>query len=142
MKRGDEAMTLGGRYLAVVVAGFLFDLAITLTLNRFVGLPLTLSAAIGFALVLGLNYLLFEFWVFQRGERAMSAGRLGATVASSLIALSARLIVVEGLSRVAGTESALRAATVVLAGAAASMMVNYLLVSRVFRRTEASADGL
>lgn len=129
----------GGRYLAVVIVGFVVDLAVTLTLNRMLGLPLTPSAGAGFGLALGLNYLLFEFWVFRRSERRLSAGRLGATAVSSLIALSGRLIVVEGLSRLVGTDSALRAAGIVLAGALASMMINYLLVSRVFRRTDAEA---
>ncbi len=129
----------GGRYLAVVILGFVVDLAVTLTLNRMLGLPLTPSAGVGFGLALGLNYLLFEFWVFRRAERGLSAGRLGATVVSSLIALSGRLIVVEGLSRLIGTESTLRAIGIVLAGALASMTINYLLVSRVFRRTDAQA---
>lgn len=136
-----DAVPRGGRYLAVVVMGFVLDLGVTLAMNRLVGLSLTLSAAMGFGLALGLNYLLFEFWVFRRGERGLSGRRLGATVVSSVIALSARLIVVEGLSRLVGTESSLRATAIVLAGALASMAVNYLLVSRVFRPINAGAGG-
>lgn len=121
-----------GRYLAVVVIGFGVDLGLTLLLHRVAGVPLTVAAAIGFTAALGLNYLLFEFWALK-GERArLSAERLAATVASALVALSARLAVIEALRRVIGEADLGRTTAIVLAGALVSMVVNYLLVSAGF----------
>jgi hypothetical protein len=67
------------RYGAVILIGFGFDFGITLALSRRLGLPLELSAAIGFLSALALNYILFEFWVFRGEDSAFSATRLSQT---------------------------------------------------------------
>ena len=82
------------RYGAVILLGFGVDFGITLALSRLVGLPLELSAAVGFLGALALNYILFEFWVFRREDSTFSAPRLLQTVLAAGAALSVRVGVI------------------------------------------------
>ena len=123
------------RYGAVIALGFGIDFAITLTLARLVGLPLMLAAVIGFLTALSLNYILFEFWVFQGREQAFSARRLSQTVLAAGVALSVRVAVIWLVARLLGDSLPDVVATVILA-AGASVLVNYLILRVVFARSQ------
>jgi putative flippase GtrA len=118
------------RYGAVILLGFGIDFGITLALSRLVGLSLELSAAIGFLSALALNYILFEFWVF-RGDSAFSATRLSQTALAAGAALSMRVGIIWLVGKVLGNTLPEVVGTILLA-AGASVLVNYLLLCRVF----------
>jgi putative flippase GtrA len=119
------------RYGAVIALGFGFDFAITLTLARLVGLPLILSAIIGFLTALSLNYILFEFWVFQGRESAFSTRRLAQTLLAAGAAMSVRAAVIWLVARLLGDSLPYVVATVIFA-AGTSVLVNYLILRSVF----------
>ena len=48
------------RFLAVAVAGLILDLAVAWSAARYLGLPLWLAAALGFAVAAAMNYALHE----------------------------------------------------------------------------------
>jgi putative flippase GtrA len=118
----------------VVVLGFCVDLGVALLLRGVFETPLPLAAAGGFIVALSLNYLMFEAWAFRRAGSGLSVGRLAATVGSALIALVVRLAVVASLTALIGEPNTLTAAVIVIAGAVLSLVVNWVLVSRVFPR--------
>ena len=120
------------RYAAVIVLGFGVDLGLTLALNQGVGLPIAQATTIGFLVALGLNYLLFEFWAFAGERSGVSLARIVATAVSAGIALSVRIAVIWVVQRVIGDEGLVRTGAAVLTGALASMVVNYLVVSKAF----------
>jgi putative flippase GtrA len=122
------------RYLGAVVTGFGIDLGLALVLNRWIGLDLTLAAAGGFVAALLVNYLLFEAWVFQSPDSRFSLRRLAATGASALIALSIRLATIAGLTLWIRAPDTLTTAAILVAAAALSLLVNWVLVSRIFNR--------
>lgn len=120
------------RYGTVIVLGFGLDFGLTLALNQALGLPIALATTIGFCIVLGLNYLLFEFWVFAGGRSGVSPIRMAITAASAGLALGVRIAVIWTVQRIIGDESLVRTGAAVLTGALASMVVNYLVVSAAF----------
>ena len=122
------------RYGAVILLGFSVDFGITLALSRLIGLPLELSAAIGFLGALALNYILFEFWVFRSGDSELSRTRLSQTVLAAGAALSVRVTIIWLLRKVLGNTLPEVIGTILLA-AWASVLVNYLLVRLVFARS-------
>ncbi len=130
-------MTRGPRYLAVVVVGFGVDLGLALVLRELFGLPLPLAAAGGFIFALMLNYLLFETWAFRRDRTTLSFRRMAATAASALIALGVRVTAVAILNAIIGAPDAATATAILVAAAALSLLVNWALVSQVFRRHSA-----
>ncbi|MCA3719355.1 GtrA family protein [Brevundimonas sp.] len=130
-------MTRGPRYLAVVVVGFGVDLGLALALRELFGLPLPLAAAGGFMSALVLNYVLFETWAFRRDRTTLSFRRMTATAASALIALGVRITAVAILNSMIGAPDAATAAAILVAAAALSLLVNWALVSHVFRRHSA-----
>lgn len=83
------------RFTTVAVAGLVVDIALAWTLAVPFGLPLTPSAAAGFAAGATVNYLLHETWTFRQGARQLSAtralrylGALGLTLAVRLAAVA------------------------------------------------------
>jgi putative flippase GtrA len=130
-------MTRAPRYLAVVVVGFGVDLGLALGLRELFGLPLALAAAGGFMAALALNYLLFETWAFRRDRTTLSFRRMAATAASALTALGVRVAAVAILNRMVGAPDAGTAAAILVAAAALSLLVNWALVSQVFRKHSA-----
>jgi putative flippase GtrA len=118
----------------VVVVGFGIDLGLALILHRWFGLDLKLSAAGGFGAALAANYLLFETWAFRTPASRLSLRRLGATAASALIALGVRLAAIAGLTLWIRASDMLTAAAILVAAAALSLLVNWVLVSRIFSR--------
>ncbi len=127
------------KYGAVVAFGFGIDFTITLMLSRVFGLCLELSAAIGFLVALAINYPLLEFWVFRAEQSALSAARLSQTALSAGTALTMRVSVIWLAVRIIGKETLPEAVAAVLMGAAASFIVNYLLLRLIFRRAPAPA---
>ncbi len=123
---GDQRL----RFAAVTVAGFGIDFGLTLALSQLTSTPLLLAATAGFLTALACNYLLFEFWAFGRGR--FSAGRMAKVAASAGCALAARLGVIWLAGRLIGREVVGPDVAAILAGAAASVAVNYLVVSKVF----------
>ena len=122
------------RYGVVILLGFGIDFGITLALSRVVGLPLEISAAIGFLTVLALNYILFEFWVFRGVDSAFSATRLSQTVLAAGAALSVRVVVIWLVRQVLGNTLPEVIGTILL-GAGASVFVNLSLLRLVFARS-------
>ena len=125
------SLPANGRYGAVIVLGFGVDFGITLALSRLVGLPLELSAAIGFIGALALNYVLFEFWVFRRENSTFSAPRLLQTALAAGAALSVRVVSFGLSGKILGNSLPEVVATILLA-AGASVLVNYLLLLFIF----------
>ncbi len=123
------------RYGLTIIGGALVDLGGSFALATWAGLPLQLAAAIGFCTALALNYLLFEFWAFAGRHSSISLMRIAKTVAAALVALGVRLVVITALGAVLGASPIEK---LVRLGAAmgASVLVNYAVVSRVFRRID------
>lgn len=128
----NEDLKRRAAYLAVIVAGFGVDFGITLALARLTDVALPFAAVVGFLTALTLNYLLFEFWAFRSDGSRLSASRFARTAASAVVAICIRLTVIYGLGLVVG-DSVVEDGLRVAAGAGASLIVNFLLVSRVFR---------
>lgn len=122
------------RYLIVVAIGFGIDLGLALILNRVFGVDLTLAAATGFTAALLLNYLLFESWAFPQRQIRLSVRRLLATLASAVITLVVRLIAVTGLGLLVDASHGRMAAVVLVLAAGLSLVVNWVLISRIFAR--------
>ncbi|WP_420587415.1 GtrA family protein [Ruegeria sp.] len=126
------------RFTAISGLGLVVDIAVALFLHRVVGLPLWLSATVSFVAVGICNYLIFEFWLFRADGSAVSLRRLGGVLLSAAIAGGARIttiLFIEAYAGEAPTPSALRDALTLLAGAGVSLIVNFVINSRiVFRR--------
>lgn len=126
---GVEGRTL--RYGATVLAGFAIDFATALLLTRLLAVPLPVSAAVGFTVALVFNYVLFELWVFGAGGSRLAALRLRRTAAAAGIALGVRVAAIWLIGRVLGS-SLVETSAMLLVGASASLIVNYLIVRHVF----------
>lgn len=126
-------MNRAPRYLGVVIIGFGVDLAIGMMLRELSGLPLPLAAAGGFTAGLLVNYLLFEAWAFRRERTRLSLRRMAATAASAVTALGVRVAAVTMLNTFIDAADAATAAAMLFAAAALSLLVNWALVSQVFR---------
>lgn len=118
------------RFAAVTAAGFAIDFGLTLALSQLTAAPLVLAAAAGFLTALACNYLLFEFWAFGAGR--LSSARMAGVAISAGLALTTRLGVIWMVQRLIGEDGLGPDVAAILCGAAASIGVNYLLVSRVF----------
>lgn len=123
-------------YLAVIVIGFGVDFGITLALARLAEVALPVAAVAGFLTALVLNYLLFEFWAFRSEGSGFSLARFAKTAASAAVAISVRLMVISSLGLLV-SDSLFEDVFRVGAGAAVSLVVNFMLVSRVFRPRQA-----
>lgn len=128
----NKAQKSEAAYLAVIVIGLGVDFGITLALARLVEVPLPVAAGAGSLTALVLNYLLFEFWAFRSEGASFSLARFAKTAASAAVAVSVRLIVIACLGLFVGG-SLIEDVFRVGAGAAASLAVNYILVSMIFR---------
>lgn len=122
-------------YLAVIVAGFVVDFSVTMAMSRLASVPLEGAAVTGFLVALLVNYVLFEFWAFRAEGARFSGPRLIKTMASAGVALTVRISVIYALGRLLGN-SAIEAALMYAAAVAASLVVNFVLLSRVFRRQD------
>lgn len=82
------------RYLAVVIGGFIVDLAIAWTTHEILGLNLVAAAALGFLVAMCLSYFAHEFWTFRSAQSEVSGRRVVKFVAASGATLSTRLLLV------------------------------------------------
>ena len=126
------------KFVMVSGAGFLLDLAIALGLHENAELPLWLAATISFFVVAGLNYLLFEFWIFRDPGKSFSWVRLAGVLVASIAAAAARVGAILGLTSVYSAliaEGRALSLALLVSGAAVSVVVNYVLNKRlVFAR--------
>ena len=125
------------KYGAVVLIGLGIDFGVTLMLWHIAGLRLELSAAVGYLLALVVNYVAFEFWVFDSEASVFSALRLAQTVLVAGMALSARVGVIWLVQNLLG-RAAREAMAAMLLGYMASVLINYLLLQLVFARQRAA----
>ena len=79
------------KFVAVSGAGFLVDIALALALHERAGLALWLAATISYFAVAGLNYLLFEFWIFRAPGQSFSWARLTGVLMASVVAAGSRI---------------------------------------------------
>ena len=127
------------RFLVVVAAGALIDLAVSMALARGTGAPLPLAAAGGFTAGLTLNYVLFERWVFRRNGQG-SLTRLAATAGAAAAALTVRLVVVGGLALIVARGPVADLLRLAL-GMSVSFSVNFVLVRTIFRTSRPDTDA-
>jgi putative flippase GtrA len=110
------------RFLAVTVLGLVIDLAIAFALNRLLGTPLWLAAAIGFTLAAAVNYVIHQTWSFQSGPHGLSPRRAMLYGGVALLTLAVRVAIVAALDRVLTDNLAL---ATLICGAGASFLVNF-----------------
>ncbi len=122
----------GFRYTVAVIIGLVFDLSIAMGLRTQLQFSLEASAIIGFFFAVGLNYLLFEFWVFEGRIPSLSLARVAKTYFSAMGALAARvaIIYVSGFWIADGTLPDLLR---LFAAIAVSFVMNFALLKLVFR---------
>lgn len=128
-----------GRFFIVALIGLMFDLAISWLLANHLGWPLWLAAASGFVSVAALNYVLHELWTFRNGEQQLSASRALGYSITLLITLAVRVAVVAWLAVSWGSAPSL---LVLVMGAFASFVVNFLLSKTLVFRSNHSPDRL
>jgi len=137
MKGTDEQKTQspakpGLRYLFVIACGFAIDILVAVVSASYLGVDRRVATAMGLSAGLITNYLLFEYWAFRKDTSKFSVKRFSATVAAGLIALAVRLAIIGAIAPL--IERGLVAdAMVFFAAAGGSMLVNLLIVSRIFR---------
>lgn len=110
------------RFFAVTVLGVILDLAIAYALHQWVGVPLWLAAAIGFALAASANYVIHQTWSFRSGP--LSLGRAGLYAGVALATLAVRVGIVALLEWVLPGAWPL---AILVAGAGGSFCVNFVL---------------
>jgi putative flippase GtrA len=93
-KLGARAGSSAMRYLAVVLGGFVVDLATAFLSHTFLGLPLLPAAMLGFGVALTLSYFVHEYWTFRRETSAVSGARFLKFVFAAGFTLAARLMLV------------------------------------------------
>ena len=117
------------RFGLVAIAGLIVDIAVAWLCWAQLGLGLTLAAGIGFLAGAAVNYLLHEFWTFQRSESRISLGRIGRYGVGLAATLAVRLCAVYVLSRVFDADSF--ALVILVLATGVSFIVNYV-VSKFF----------
>lgn len=90
----DKDRKSGPRYLAVVVGGAVTDISIAWLIHELLGVPLIVSAALGFILSMTICYFVHEFWSFERPQSAVSARRFVKFVMGSAATFTTRLAVI------------------------------------------------
>lgn len=112
------------RFFAVTVLGVIVDLAVAFALNRWLGVPLWLAAAIGFTLAAAANYVIHQTWSFRRGPRGLSLRRAGLYALVALVTLAVRVGIVAQADRLLGGAWPLAS---LVCGAGGSFVVNFVL---------------
>ena len=112
------------RSSVVALAGLTVDIFLAWGLSVIFGVNLMLSAAAGFTAGAAFNYLLQEFWTFQRAERGRSLARILRYGTALGVTLATRLALVYTFSQILNsTHSEL---TILLLATILSFFVNYL----------------
>ncbi|MFM7350466.1 MAG: GtrA family protein [Erythrobacter sp.] len=112
------------RFFAVTVLGVVVDLAIAFALNRWLGVPLWLAAAIGFTLAAAANYVIHQTWSFRGGPRSLSMKRAMLYALVALVTLGVRVGIVAQADRLLGGAWPLAS---LVCGAGGSFVVNFIL---------------
>lgn len=116
------------RFFAVTVAGVVLDIAIAYALHTFAGVPLAVSAMIGFVCAACANYVAHQLWSFREGPRQLSWPRAAKYAGVAGVTLAARVGVVAMLA--AWSQGAF-ALLILICGAGVSFFVNFTL-SKLF----------
>lgn len=112
------------RFATVAVSGLAVDISLAWGLSAVVGVNLVLAAAAGFVAGAAFNYLLHEFWTFQRTERRLSVARMVRYSAALGATLATRLAVVYALSQILNAKQSELA--ILLLATIVSFAINYL----------------
>lgn len=126
------------RFVAVLVAGLVIDLGSAWGLTNIVGLPIVLSAVIGFLAGAVFNYILHELWTFRSSESHLSVRRAALYLSLMLLILGVRLAIITVLSPVlSGPVGSL---LLLIAAAGVSFVVNYLVSRFIIYRRRSHTD--
>lgn len=113
------------RFVSVAVAGLFVDISVAWLLSAVFNVNLVLSAGGGFAAGASVNYLLHEFWTFNRPESGISIPRLMRYFVVLTATLAARLCAVYLLAQIIDVEQ--NELIILLLATVFSFFVNYLL---------------
>jgi putative flippase GtrA len=91
---GIKVKAEAGRYILVVVAGFVVDLTVTWLTHQLLGLDLLPASALGFVVAMVLSYFVHELWTFRRPDSRVSLQRFMKFVAACSATLITRLALV------------------------------------------------
>lgn len=119
-----------------VLCGLCVDITVAFALAEVFAVPLRLAAASGLLLAVGFNYVLFEKWVFGTRATPLTLARLVKTVFAAGLAMIVRVATVWAVETLMGpvASGAVERTFVPLGvGVAASFVVNFLIVKRVFK---------
>jgi len=125
------------RYFVVILVGLMADLSIAFVARQFLQLPLTISSAIGLLCAVGLNYSLFEYWVYS--TKRFSIGRLVKTYAASLFTLGIRVLVILAISRIAASSPTVDF-MILIAAVGVSFVMNFVLVQFIFQPSSSESQ--
>ena len=112
------------RFSAVALAGLAVDISLAWVLSAMVGVNLMLSAATGFTAGATFNYLLQEFWTFQRAECGPSLARILRYSTALGVTLATRLALVYTFLQILNSKHS--ELTILLPATFLSFFVNYL----------------
>ncbi|MBL4618069.1 MAG: GtrA family protein [Robiginitomaculum sp.] len=131
------------RYFFVILLGFCLDFSIALFMRWMFDMPLITSTSIGFLAALVLNYFLFETWVYQNSRKSLSIKRFLLTSLAALLTLLVRWVVLLTLAFLL-SYGLLWDALMLLVAAFTSMVLNYIIISRIFTSEPANdmSDGI
>jgi putative flippase GtrA len=117
------------RFVGVSALGLVVDIALALILHDGLGWPLWLAATVSFFAIAGVNYLLFEFWLFAGKGGRFSARRALGVLAASSVAAAARIGAVVALesSALLSAAGSLADPLILVLAAGLSVTVNFVL---------------
>ena len=114
-----------GRYLVVILGGFVVDLAVAWSTHELLRFDLLAAATLGFILAMVLSYFAHELWTFRRTASAVSLVRFTKFVVACGATLATRLLLIwaTGLIGVLSGASLVR----LLVAYGGSLVVGFLL---------------
>jgi putative flippase GtrA len=112
------------RFTAVAMAGVVVDIAISLALVEYAGLPLWIAAVGGFTVAAIANYGAHELWTFRSGAQELSFRRAARFLLASTLTLLVRLAVVYLLGSLIGVANAL---PILVGAVGVSFIINFLI---------------
>lgn len=114
------------RYVAASVVAFALDLVFALCLREFLGVPVSVAAAVSFIVIAVCIYFVHEYWTFARDGAGATPGRMGRNFLSQTAALATRITIIAILEKI-HDPGTLMAAAYIITGAGCSLTVNFLL---------------
>ncbi|MGV8954570.1 MAG: GtrA family protein [Cypionkella sp.] len=129
------------RFLVVSGVGVVADIGIAWLLSAGLGLPIWLSATIGFAVAATLNYALHRGWTFRQASAMAEPARLLRYLMALGLTLAARLLAVLGFGMMLGANA--QPLAVLVPSVAVSFAVSFVAAKLlVFRNDQARDAGL